>query len=68
MYFVGQGVPPDYVRSYMWYNVAASQLTSDDQKLVAYWQEGVAHRMTPAQIAEAQRLALQCQAQQFKGC
>ena len=68
MYFVGQGVPPDYVRSYMWYTVAAAQFTSDDRKIVASWRDRVASRMTPAQLAEAQRLSSQCQAQQFKSC
>jgi TPR repeat protein len=71
LYVNGQGVPQDYVRAYMWSNVAArlSLLLSDaDQKTAADNQDKVARRMSPAQIAEAQRLAQQCQAQGFKGC
>lgn len=52
----------------MWYNLAAPYLTDDEQKLAVDNRDDVARRMTPAQIAEAQLLASQCQAQQFKGC
>jgi len=68
LYVEGQGVPQDYVRVYMWLNVAAAHLTGDQQKFAAGNRDYVASLMTPAQIAEAQRLAQQCQAQQFKGC
>ena len=64
----GQGVPQDYVRAYMWNNLAAAHLTGDEQKPAAENRDKVASRMTPAQIAEAQRLSQQCQARQFKGC
>lgn len=63
MYEEGEGVPQDYVRAYMWYNLAAAQMTGDEQKLAADNRDKTARRMTPAQIAEAQRLS-----QQFKGC
>lgn len=68
LYHNGQGIPQDDVRAYMWYNLATPQLTGDNQKLVADNRDRVARRMTPAQLAEAQRLASQCQTQQFKGC
>ena len=38
------------------------------QEGTAKYRDDVARRMTSAQIAEAQRLAQQCQARQFKGC
>ena len=53
MYESGLGVPQDYVLAHMWLNlsaaqgVRAAQLSRDD----------LAERMTPAQIAEAQKLA-----------
>jgi TPR repeat protein len=68
LYHNGQGVPQDYVQAYMWWSVAAGHSTGNDQKLAADDREAVARRMTPAQIAEGQRLATQCKAQQFKGC
>jgi hypothetical protein len=55
MYLHGQGVPQDYVLAQMWFNVSAAQ----------GYQEAIRNRdmtvrgMTPAQIAEAQKLANQ---------
>ena len=68
MLYEGYGVPHDDVRAYMWYSLAAGHLSGDEQKLAVDNRDKVARRMTPDQIAEAQRLASQCQAQQFKGC
>jgi len=60
----GEGVPQDYVLAYMWYTVAGqSNEPSDDPKVYTKAQQAsmlrpwVAQRMTPAQIAEATRLA-----------
>jgi TPR repeat protein len=53
MYEKGQGVPQDYVQAYMWFTLAAAQGTRG----AAEWREHIAARMTPAQIAEAQKLA-----------
>ena len=66
LYAKGQGVPQDDVRAYMWYNLAAAHSTG--AKFAAVDRDKVAHQMTPTQVAEAQRLAQQCTAQQFKGC
>ena len=62
-YAVGHGVPQDYVQAHMWFNLASAQATefptiypgiakgaADDRDRLAVF-------MTPAQIAEAQRLA-----------
>lgn len=68
LYYAGLGVPQDDVRAYMWVSLAAVRMTDDEQKQAAGNRDEVASRMTPAQIAEAQRLSQQCQAQQFKGC
>ena len=43
----------DYVLAHMWYNLAAAQ----DAGVAAKNRDRVAAKMTPAQIAEAQRLA-----------
>lgn len=68
LYFRGQGVPKDYVRAYMWLYLAAAHLTGDEQKSAVNNRDIAESLLTPAQIAEAQRLAQQCQAQQFLGC
>ena len=54
--------------AYMWYNLAAIHSTGDLEKWSADNRESVARRMTDTQIAKAQQLSQQCQAQQFKGC
>jgi|SRR5438034_1147601 len=68
LYDNGRGVPQDYVKAYMWLDLAAAQLTSNGKKLAVDNRDDAARRMTPAQIAEAHRLSQQCQAQYFKGC
>ncbi len=53
MYALGQGVPQDFVQAHMWSNLAAAQGDEPARKL----RDKLAKKMTPAQIAEAQRLA-----------
>ena len=53
MYDFGDGVPQDYVSAHMWFNLAASRGSG----MGASDRDRVAAMMTPAQIAEAQRLA-----------
>jgi TPR repeat protein len=58
MYSQGQGVPQDYVQAHMWYNLAASRFPDKPENdLAAQNRDLVAAKMTPAQIAEAQKLA-----------
>ncbi len=52
-YQFGQGVPQDYVLAHMWYNLASAQGNVDAGKD----RDALAAKMTPAQVAEAQRLA-----------
>ena len=52
-YEQGEGVLQDYVLAHMWYNLAAAQGAG----VAAKNRDRVAAKMTPAQIAEAQRLA-----------
>ena len=59
-YANGKGVPQDYVRAHMWFNIAAAAAGASDasvRDLSVKWRDLVATRMTPAQIAEAQRMA-----------
>jgi TPR repeat protein len=53
MYGRGQGVPQSYIIAYMWFNLAAAR---GDKDSVQY-RDVAAAKTTPAQIAEAQRLA-----------
>ncbi len=58
MYEKGQGVPQDYVQAHMWYNLAASHFApGSDRDRAVKNRDIIAEKMTPAQIAEAQRLA-----------
>lgn len=60
MYYEGQGVSQDYVLAHMWLHLAASQYPASVRKNVmdaVNYQNIVNSKMTPAQIAEAQRLA-----------
>ena len=53
MYANGEGMPQDYVQAQMWFNLAAAQGAEQARRN----RDWVAQRMTPGQIAEAQRLA-----------
>ena len=58
MYHRGEGVPQNYVQAHMWANLAASLLPPGiDRDLAVKNRDKAAKLMTPAQIAEAQRLA-----------
>jgi TPR repeat protein len=64
MYATGQGVIQDYVRSHMWWSIAATSGSKGASKN----RDKVAGMMTPAQIAEAQKLARECVRKKYKGC
>jgi TPR repeat protein len=58
MYYTGRGVPQDSVEAYLWFDlVAATAPHPDRRQLAVEARDYVAARMTPAQIAEAQKLA-----------
>ena len=53
LYAAGEGVPENYVQAYMWMNLAAAQgveFAKSNKKIIA-------KKMTPQQIAEAQKLS-----------
>ena len=69
MYATGDGVPKDDVRAYLWYTLAVAHSTGNKQQSAAANRDGaLTRRMTPVQIAEAKRLAQQCEARGLKGC
>jgi hypothetical protein len=69
MYFLGNmsnnghGVPQNYVEAYKWYSLAASRAEPrasgemDTVAMATQNRDGVARKMTPSQVADAQRLA-----------
>ena len=52
LYEDGRGVTQDYVQAYKWYSLGAKQ----DKKTAEQLRDELVKRMTPAQVAEAQRL------------
>ena len=55
MYLNGHGVPQDNVQAHMWFNLAAAQ----GNKPAIENRDFIATQMTPAQIAKAERMALE---------
>jgi uncharacterized protein len=53
MYAQGRGVLQDFIQAHMWYNLSAAH----GENKSAEARDALAKRMTPAQIAEAQKLA-----------
>jgi TPR repeat protein len=53
MYEYGQGVPQDYIRAHIWYNIAASSGDKNASKN----RDILAKRMTLSQLETAQKLA-----------
>ena len=58
MYGKGQGVPQDDAQAHMWFDLAASRFPPGEKRDKAVKNRNiVANKMTPAPIAEAQKLA-----------
>lgn len=53
IYLQGYGVPQDFVKTPMWFNLSAA----NGEKMAPKFRDDLSIRMTPAQIAEAQKLA-----------
>ncbi len=57
MYALGQGVPRDNVQAYMWFDLSARYLEGVERDRMVQMRDVIASDMTPAQLAEAQKLA-----------
>ena len=65
----GLGVPQDYALAHMWFNLASSSATNTDLRQMAVQnRDQVAAKMTPAQIAEARRMAREWKAKLPPSC
>ncbi len=60
MYFEGKGVPEDFVRAHMWLSLSAE----GGNRGARIGRDGIADRMSAAEIAEAERLAASWQPSQ----
>ncbi|MCA8834067.1 MAG: sel1 repeat family protein [Proteobacteria bacterium] len=54
----------DLVRAHMWHNLAAS----NGYEKAANLRDFLATKMTPEKIAEAEEMAIECKANDYKGC
>lgn len=60
LYYEGKGLPQDFVLSHVWSNLAASRFPASEvegRRRAIHNRDLVASKMTPDQIAEAQRMA-----------
>jgi uncharacterized protein len=58
MYDKGHGVPQDFILAYKWLNLAAARSPKHERDFFLRLRNAVASKMSPAQIAEGQRLAM----------
>ena len=59
MFNFGKGVHRDYVQAYMWYEIAIAHSTGGDRVTIVEMRDNVAQEMTPQQIGEARKLAVE---------
>ena len=64
LYYLGKGVLQDKVYSHMWHNIASFNGFEGARKN----RDLTAKELTPQQLADAQRLARECVAKNYKGC
>lgn len=64
IYENGTGIPQDYVRAHMWWNIAAS---SDESKNASKNRDSIANWVTSSQREKAQGLARKCIRKKYKG-
>ena len=64
LYASGRGVKQDLVRAYMWSTLAAAKDNVDAKKQ----RDGIAKQMKPAQIADAEKLAGECEKRNYSEC
>lgn len=64
LYAKGEGVTQDDVLAHMWFALSVPSVKNTAREN----REKLAKQMTPQQIAEAQKLATECKARNYKGC
>src|ERR1039457_3954197 len=61
-YQKGEGVPQNYILAHMWVNLCTSGSSGNEQKVFAESRDEIAQKMTPQEVAEAQRMAAEWKA------
>jgi TPR repeat protein len=64
MYANGKGLAKNYVHAHMWSNLSARNGDAEAVEQRNFFES----KMTPQQVALAQKLARECQARNFKNC
>ena len=64
MYERRPGVIQDYIRAYMWWNIAASSGNEDAIRGLGIIEE----QMTSTQVGKAMKFARECVAKEYKDC
>ena len=63
LYEDGNGIKQDYIRAHMWFSLASSKnIIARDER------DRIARKMTPSQITDAQKMALDCEKEEFNHC
>jgi TPR repeat protein len=61
LYDKGHGVPENFVQAYKWLNLAAARASGPKKEFSYRIRDSVATKMSPAQVAKAQALAIEWQ-------
>ena len=64
MHALGESVPVNYVYAYMWMSISASLGDTNASESL----RSIESEMTPEQIEEAKRRAIECTEKNYKGC
>ena len=68
LYVQGEGVAQSLPHALVWFSAAAATLTGEESRMANAQAQDVANAMTPAQAAEAKKLAAACKAGNYKSC
>jgi len=68
LYANGQGIAQSFLLAHMWSNLAEAKLAGDEAQQATKDRENIAKLLTPAQIDQAQEMAMQCEAKKFQNC
>ncbi len=66
MYLNGEGVPQENVQAHKWFNLSASRSQGKDHDYAVDSRNDTEKRMTPTQVAEAQKLAREWKPRPYK--
>ena len=68
LYGMGRGVTQDNLRAFMWSDIAAQKLKGEQGRQAAENREITARILSADRVAQAEEMARQCVARNFKNC